>query len=106
MSHLVPSANAVDSTSSYPPPSTLLDPLYRADIINRILFICSQNSYANITSFEWYIAVLIDLMYVAGVSVGELLTAQIMDVGVRVKSVRPYTVKMMVCFNGRAFGRW
>ncbi|CAG8678163.1 2966_t:CDS:10, partial [Racocetra fulgida] len=47
------------------------------------------------SNFEWYIAVLVDLTHVAGVNVGELLTTQIMDVGVRVKSVRQYCVKAM-----------
>ncbi len=95
MSHLLPSNNP-DPTTSYPPPSTLLEPAYRANIIKRIIYICSQNSYSNITNFEWYIAVLVDLTYVAGVNIGELLTQQIMDVGVRVKSVRQYCVKTMV----------
>jgi AP-3 complex subunit delta-1 len=95
MSHLLPSSNS-DPTTSYPPPSTLLEPAYRSDIINRVIYICSQNSYSNITNFEWYIAVLVDLTYVSGVKVGEILTQQIMDVGVRVKSVRQYCVKTMV----------
>ncbi|CAG8460406.1 2683_t:CDS:10 [Rhizophagus irregularis] len=94
MSHLLPSSNS-DPTTSYPPPSTLLEPAYRSDIINRVIYICSQNSYSNITNFEWYIAVLVDLTYVSGVKVGEILTQQIMDVGVRVKSVRQYCVKTM-----------
>ncbi|RUS21844.1 adaptin N terminal region-domain-containing protein [Endogone sp. FLAS-F59071] len=100
MTHLVPpSADDSDDhtpTTTYPPPSTMLDPAYRSDIIYRIVHVCSQAQYANVTNFEWYVAVLVDLTYVAGVSVGELLTGQIMDVGVRVKSVRPYAVKMMV----------
>lgn len=100
MTHLVPpSADDSDDhtpMTTYPPPSTMLDPAYRSDIIYRIVHVCSQGQYANVTNFEWYVAVLVDLTYVAGVSVGELLMGQIMDVGVRVKSVRPYAVKMMV----------
>jgi AP-3 complex subunit delta-1 len=95
MSHLLPSSNS-GPTTSYSSPSTLLEPAYRNDIINRIIYICSQNSYSNITNFEWYIAVLVDLTYVGGVKVGEVLTQQIMDVGVRVKSVRQYCVKTTV----------
>ncbi|CAG8663724.1 8239_t:CDS:10, partial [Funneliformis caledonium] len=94
MAHLLPSSTS-DPSTSYPPPSTLLEPAYRANIINRIIYICSQNSYSNISNFEWYIAVLVDLTYVAEVNVGELLAQQIMDVGVRVKSVRQYCVKTM-----------
>ncbi|KAG0334836.1 AP-3 complex subunit delta [Podila humilis] len=88
--HLIPvHENEVDE-------SALLDPVYRADIIRRIVFICSQNSYANITNFEWYLAVLSDLTNVAGVNVGDLLMQQFMDVGVRVKSTRSYTVQLMM----------
>ncbi|KAL1915223.1 uncharacterized protein VTP21DRAFT_7499 [Calcarisporiella thermophila] len=104
MSHLLPhntptpASPTPQSTSTTSEPSSLmlLDPAYRTDIIHRILFICSQNSYAAITSFEWYLAVLVDLTYVAGVNVGEALKAQLMDVGVRVKSVRPFVVRMGV----------
>jgi len=94
ISHLLP-ANETDLTANTAS-SALMDPVYRADIIRRIVFICSQNSYANITNFEWYLAVLLDLTNVAGVNVGEMLMQQFMDVGVRVKSVRSYTVKLMV----------
>ncbi|CAG8435804.1 5990_t:CDS:10 [Ambispora gerdemannii] len=43
----------------------------------------------------WYVAVLVDLTFVAGVKVGDLLSAQIMDVAVRVKSVRNSCVRAM-----------
>ncbi|RHZ80658.1 hypothetical protein Glove_134g191 [Diversispora epigaea] len=94
MSHLLPS-NYNGPSTNYPTLSTLLEPAYRSDIIHRIIYICSQNSYSNITNFEWYIAVLVDLTHVAGVNVDEILKSQIMDVGVRVKSVRQYCVKTM-----------
>ncbi|KAG0236903.1 AP-3 complex subunit delta [Actinomortierella wolfii] len=73
-----------------------MDTSYRADIVRRIVFICSQNSYANVSNFEWYLAVLSDLTNLPRVDAGELLMHQFMDVGVRVKTVRPYTVKLMV----------
>jgi AP-3 complex subunit delta len=93
MAHLLPPSNTTTNSLSS---STLLEPAYRTDIIHRIIYVCSQNSYANITSFEWYVAVLVDLTYVAGVKVGDLLKNQLMDVGVRVKSVRAYCVRAMV----------
>ena len=95
-SHLLPPSNTKNSATNHLLPSTLLEPAYRADIIHRIIYICSQNAYANVTNFEWYVAVLVDLTYVAGVKVGDLLTSQLMDVCVRVKSVRNYCVKAMV----------
>jgi AP-3 complex subunit delta-1 len=98
MAHLLPSnGSSRDGGSAIP--SILLESAYREDIINRIIYICSQNSYANITNFEWYIAVLVDLTHFAGVKVGELLASQLMDVSVRVKSVRQYSVKAMVSFK-------
>ncbi|KAI0123107.1 adaptin N terminal region-domain-containing protein [Xylariales sp. AK1849] len=38
---------------------------YRIDVINRILSMCSQDNYANLTDFEWYIDVLIQLVRTA-----------------------------------------
>ncbi|KAI8352965.1 adaptin N terminal region-domain-containing protein, partial [Mortierella sp. GBAus27b] len=100
ITHLLPS-NEGDQHSSInnnngSATAALMDPTYRADIVRRIIFICSQNSYANVTNFEWYLAVLSDVTNVAGVNVGSLLMQQFMDVGVRVKSVRSYTVQLMM----------
>ncbi|KAI7902277.1 adaptin N terminal region-domain-containing protein [Cokeromyces recurvatus] len=75
--------------------SELFDPIYRIDIIHRIVFMCSQSHYHHLQDFEWYISVLVELAYHSGVNVGELLTNQLMDVTVRVKSVREYSVKQM-----------
>ncbi|KAI9018737.1 adaptin N terminal region-domain-containing protein [Phycomyces nitens] len=91
VSHLVPPSESMSGTES----SAVLDPVYRTDIINRILFVCSQNQYHNITNFEWYINILVGITYASGVNVGESLTSQLMDVSVRVKSVRPFAVKQM-----------
>ena len=94
IAHLVPADS--NGASSLHEASSVLDPIYRTDIINRIVFICSQNQYRNVANFEWYITVLVGLAHVSGVSVGEILTNQLMDVSVRVKSVRPFAVKQMV----------
>lgn len=95
VSHLL-APSSEDSPASIHEPSTILDPVYRMDIINRIVFICSQNQYHNITNFEWYVSILVGITHTAGVNVGELLMNQLMDVAVRVKSVREYCVKQMV----------
>ncbi|SAM07133.1 hypothetical protein [Absidia glauca] len=94
VSHLIVSSPE-DSPASIHEPSTILDPIYRTDIINRIVFICSQNQYHNITNFEWYVSILVGITHTAGVNVGELLMSQLMDIAVRVKSVREYCVKQM-----------
>ncbi|KAF9434320.1 AP-3 complex subunit delta [Entomortierella beljakovae] len=97
ISHLLPAVETEQAQLDNGSATTaLMDPAYRADIIRRIINICSQNSYANVTNFEWYLAVLSDLTNVAGVNVGDAIMQQFMDVGVRVKSVRTYTVTLMM----------
>ncbi|KAI8373125.1 adaptin N terminal region-domain-containing protein [Radiomyces spectabilis] len=94
VAHLSP-VHSTTTPESLHEASTILDPVYRTDIVNRILFICGQNQYHNITNFEWYISVLVGMIYTSGVSVGESLKHHLMDVAVRVKSVREYAVKEM-----------
>lgn len=38
---------------------------YRVDVINRILGMCSQNNYAHLNEFEWYIDILTQLVRIA-----------------------------------------
>ncbi|KAJ3564847.1 hypothetical protein NPX13_g7705 [Xylaria arbuscula] len=38
---------------------------YKVDVINRILNMCSQNSYTNLNDFEWYIDILTQLVRIA-----------------------------------------
>ena len=81
---------------------------YRHEIISRILDMCSQNTYANITDFDWYIEILVHvvrflpadkdatLSRVAvedGSSLGARVGSQLRDVTVRVKELRPDTTK-------------
>eukprot|EP01098_Paradermamoeba_levis_P007609 TRINITY_DN3155_c0_g3_i7.p1 TRINITY_DN3155_c0_g3~~TRINITY_DN3155_c0_g3_i7.p1 ORF type:complete len:851 (+),score=264.14 TRINITY_DN3155_c0_g3_i7:120-2672(+) len=71
---------------------------YRDDLIEKIIGICSQGQgvlYQFVTNFEWYISILIDLAHVHGTKHGKLIAAQLLDVGIRVKSVRPAIVKSM-----------
>lgn len=35
--------------------------VYRDELLSKIILICSQNNYQFITSFEWYITVLVEL---------------------------------------------
>ncbi|KAJ3283140.1 AP-3 complex subunit delta-1 [Borealophlyctis nickersoniae] len=101
MSQLIPPKEEKSPVVSSPyPPSTLQgpagDPVYRSEVISRTVSICSRDTYADVVNFEWYINVLLDLVYVTGVSVGEMLAGQLVDVAVRVKNVREYAVKAMV----------
>ncbi|KAJ2556823.1 AP-3 complex subunit delta [Coemansia sp. RSA 1933] len=69
-------------------------PEYRLTVVEAIIDMCSRNSYGNLSNFEWYVATLVDLVYVAGVDVGKLLSAKLLDVTVRVRQVREFSIKM------------
>ncbi|GJJ13138.1 hypothetical protein Clacol_007388 [Clathrus columnatus] len=73
--------------------SPLASTSYRNLLTHRILAMTSKNGYENIDDFEWYFAVLIDLAYVSPIPGPELKDALI-DVAVRVRAIRPYTVKL------------
>ncbi|KAJ7754976.1 adaptin N terminal region-domain-containing protein [Mycena maculata] len=70
-------------------------PAYRLVLSQRILSMCSQSMYENVTNFEWYLSVLVDLAHVANVDVGSQIRDQLVDVVGRVKGVRRYAVKLM-----------
>ena len=48
-----------------------------------------------ITNFEWYISVLVQLTRVEGTKHGGLIAAQLLDIPVRVKVIRPAAVVQM-----------
>ncbi|KAJ3271191.1 AP-3 complex subunit delta-1 [Terramyces sp. JEL0728] len=65
---------------------------YRSLVAKTIIMSCSKDMYTNITNFEWYIHVLVDLSYFPGVEAGSLIRDQLIDVCVRAKEVRQYAV--------------
>ena len=77
---------------------------YRISVIDRILNMCSRDTYANMSDFEWYIGVLVELVKqcpasangsVAGTQSKEQTTianaigSELLNVAIRVKAVRP-----------------
>jgi AP-3 complex subunit delta len=81
-----------------PPDSTSphLPDYYRAELVRRILAMSTRDNYSNIgNNFEWYVAVLVDLARIAKVDVGRELGEEILNVTVRVKSVRNFSVKVL-----------
>ncbi|KAJ7459062.1 adaptin N terminal region-domain-containing protein [Mycena galericulata] len=111
LSHLVPDSSSstaptaaqslaqhtipVSPTGPKPHISPSQSPAYRLVLSQRILNICSQSMYENVTNFEWYLSVLVDLAHVANVDVGSQIRDQLVDVVGRVKGVRRYAVKLM-----------
>lgn len=76
---------------------------YRTSVIERILEMCSRETYTNVTDFEWYIGVLVDLVrHCPSKSsdkddekfggVAHTIGSELRNVAVRVKSVRPEAV--------------
>ncbi|OJD25215.1 hypothetical protein ACJ73_03423 [Blastomyces percursus] len=75
---------------------------YRNEVLQRILDICSRDTYASIVDFEWYIDILVQLVRLVpptGAGLSELhsqkggvagrIGYELRNVAVRVKSVRP-----------------
>lgn len=95
-----------DQRSNQPPP---LPEEYRISVIRRILDMCSRDTYSNITDFEWYIDVLVQLVRVSPATkststvdeiedveysgdIGRGIGRELQNVAVRVKSVRTEAV--------------
>nr|CAH8863356.1 unnamed protein product [Trichobilharzia regenti] len=68
---------------------------YRNELLNKVVYICSQDNYHYVASFEWYVTVLVELASIDGIRNGELLAAQLMDVAIRVPTVRAFCVEQM-----------
>ncbi|KXG51380.1 Armadillo-like helical [Penicillium griseofulvum] len=60
----IPAAELVDTpqTSEHPPNPTLWPSDYQTEVVHRILDLCSQKNYSEIVDFEWYVAVLVQLV--------------------------------------------
>ena len=94
-----------DQKSDQPPP---LPEDYRVNVIKRILEMCSRDTYSNITDFEWYIDVLVQLVRVSPATkassveekddleqvddIGGGIGRELQNVAIRVKSVRAEAV--------------
>ena len=92
------------------PKSTQAPPLpddYRTSVIDRILSMCSKDGYANMSDFEWYIGVLVELVKQCPassrdserevsqggtgkhVNIADAIGSELLNVAIRVKAVRP-----------------
>uniref|UniRef100_A0A0W0GBD1 AP-3 complex subunit delta n=1 Tax=Moniliophthora roreri TaxID=221103 RepID=A0A0W0GBD1_MONRR len=89
--HAVPTS----PSSNKPHVSPSQSPAYRLILAQRILRMCSLDTYENVTNFEWYLSVLVDLAHVANVDVGAQIRDQLVDVVGRVRAARRYAVKLM-----------
>ncbi|XP_072172956.1 AP-3 complex subunit delta-1-like [Diadema setosum] len=69
--------------------------VYRDELLAKILEICSQNNYQYIINFEWYVSILVELTRIEGTKHGNLIAAQMLDVAIRVKAIRPFAARQM-----------
>lgn len=70
--------------------------IYRDELLLKVIEICSQESYQHVTNFEWYLTVLVELIQLeAGSKHGSIIAEQILDVTIRVESVRKFSVNEM-----------
>lgn len=80
---------------------------YRFEIVSRILDMCSADTYTNVSDFEWYIETLVKLVRQlppkiqnssSGArdktsTIASRIGSQLLDIGVRVKELRPEVVR-------------
>ena len=57
---------------------------------------CAEDTYTNVNDFQWYLSVLVDLAYVAGVNVGLEIRDQLVDIVARVRGIQRRAVELMV----------
>ncbi|CAK4580479.1 unnamed protein product [Aphanomyces euteiches] len=76
------------------------DGIYRQELMNKILMVCSINKYQNVSDFEWYLTILVQLAKVPGENAKNAaeITRQLVDLAVRVKGIRAMLVQKMVEF--------
>ncbi|KAG5684600.1 hypothetical protein PVAND_013825 [Polypedilum vanderplanki] len=71
--------------------------VYRDELLLKVIEICSQESYQHVTNFEWYLTVLVELIQLeAGSKHGSVIADQLLDVTIRVETVRKFSVNEMV----------
>lgn len=70
--------------------------VYRDELLLKVIEICSQGSYQHVTNFEWYLTVLVELIGLeTGSKHGSVIAEQLLDVTIRVESVRKFSVNEM-----------
>jgi len=93
-----------EQRSNQPPP---LPDDYRISVLEKILELCSRDTYANINDFDWYVGVLVELVRhcpstgstddpelvnsTPKLGIADSIGHELQNVAVRVKAVRPET---------------
>lgn len=69
---------------------------YRDEIISKILHMCNRDKYSLISDFAWYISILLDLSLIKGSKHGKVVADQMIEISVKVDSIRPFAVECML----------
>ncbi|KAK9065257.1 hypothetical protein SSX86_016640 [Deinandra increscens subsp. villosa] len=70
------------------------DPEFCNEILRSILSTCSRNVYEIIIDFDWYVSLLAEMARIPHCQNGEEIEYQLIDIGMRVKDVRPELVRV------------
>lgn len=70
------------------------DPEFCNEILGSILSTCSRNVYEIIIDFDWYVSLLGEMSRIPHCQKGEEIENQFIDIGMRVKDVRPQLVRV------------
>ncbi|RHY80763.1 hypothetical protein DYB26_006266 [Aphanomyces astaci] len=80
--------------------TVVADGVYRQDLMAKILLVCSVQKYQNVSDFDWYLGILVQLATVPGENAKNAaeITRQLVDLAVRVKGIRAMLVQKMIEF--------
>ncbi|KAK8521379.1 hypothetical protein V6N13_077488 [Hibiscus sabdariffa] len=70
------------------------DPVFCNEILGSILSTCSRNLYEIIVDFDWYVSLLGEMSRIPHCQMGDEIENQLIDIGLRVKDVRPELVRV------------
>ncbi|KAI3735836.1 hypothetical protein L6452_15356 [Arctium lappa] len=70
------------------------DPEFCNEILMSMLSTCSRNVYEIIVDFDWYVSLLGEMARIPHCQNGEEIEYQLIDIGMRVKDVRPELVRV------------
>ncbi|XP_062117045.1 AP-3 complex subunit delta [Humulus lupulus] len=70
------------------------DPVFCNEILGSILSTCCRNVYEIIIDFDWYVSLLGEMSRIPHCQKGDEIEKQVIDIGMRVKDVRPELVRI------------
>jgi len=69
---------------------------YRDEVISKILYMGSREKFSLVTDFAWYTSILLELALLQGTKHGKEVAEQLIEISLRVDTVRPFAVEAML----------